>query len=155
MGKRGPKPKPTAILKAHGSHHANKRPDVNYENALTTLPACPDWVSKGGRAHWKTIGEIVLQMKLLAPEYVPALGLTVDAIAVYLSRAEEAEATAFTYWSESGPKEHPIHKAADRARMEMRRWIALWGLSPADVTSVTKPATQSGTVLSQFLHPAG
>ena len=151
MGKRGPKPTPTAILERRGSWRANHRPDVGMQESLPELPACPEWVSFRGRQVWHVIGPIVVHLGLLTKEYVPTLGLTVDALAVYVERSKEAAKTPFCYETENGPKEHPIHRAADRARAEMRKWIAIWGLSPADVADISRPAEKEVSALDQFM----
>jgi P27 family predicted phage terminase small subunit len=50
MGTRGPKPTPTAILKARGSWRANRPGEPQPERKA---PACPSYLSKPEKAVWK------------------------------------------------------------------------------------------------------
>ena len=56
MGKRGPKPKPTAMLKLSGSKWVNEtRSGRDKEPAVeAAMPKCPTWLKdRRARAHWR------------------------------------------------------------------------------------------------------
>lgn len=90
-------------------------------------------------------------MGLMSEPYTTTLGITVEAIDTYLKRLEEASVTPFTYTHMTGGvREHPIHKMVDRARQDMKRMLALWGLSPADVAGVSKTTKGASSPLERF-----
>ena len=149
MGKRGPPPTPTKILASRGSWRADRR--GHEPSPLSELPEPPQWLPDGAREQWHNLGPILLGMGLMSEPYSMTLAATVEAIDTYLRRVEEAKHEPLTYTHMTGGiREHPIHKMVDRARAEMKRMLALWGLSPADVASVSKTTANSANPLERF-----
>lgn len=64
MGLRGPKPTPTKILEARGSWRArlNRDEPVPEQGA----PRCPSWLSKAGKAAWKTLVPELVRVGIFA-----------------------------------------------------------------------------------------
>lgn len=150
MGQRGPAATPTTVLEGRGSWRAKMRGDE--PKPLAELPEPPAWLAEVPLALdlWGEIGPMLVAAGLMAKPYTPTLAATVDAIATYIARRIEAAKTPLVYHTETGFREHPVHKSADRARTEMKRWLACWGLSPADVASVSKSGKAGESLLDRF-----
>lgn len=150
MGKRGPAATPTTQLAARGSWRANQR--GSEPKPLTDLPEPPEWIDAHPMARdlWGQLGPMLVSAGLMAQPYSITLACTVEALATYITRLREAAVTPSTYDTETGCKEHPIHKSLDRARADLKRWLAAWGLSPADVASVSTAGKAAESVLDRF-----
>jgi len=77
MGARGPKPTPTAILKARGSWRADA--NKNEPKPAKAMPDCPKWLDAEGRELWKNACELLSQMDVLTKVDGFALGRYCDA----------------------------------------------------------------------------
>jgi P27 family predicted phage terminase small subunit len=53
MGRRGPAPTPTAILKLRGSPLATKRRNLREPKGPPGRPRCPDWLDEDAKAAWR------------------------------------------------------------------------------------------------------
>jgi hypothetical protein len=62
MGKRGPKPTPTGVLKLRGSWRAN-RPDEPVPPDVTIEP--PSWLTDAGREVWDQMAPVCIAMNTL------------------------------------------------------------------------------------------
>ena len=65
MGRRGPSPTPTAILRLHNSIHAARRPGEPKGQPVDSL-ACPAWLSPAAKGIWRQIAPDLCKMKVLA-----------------------------------------------------------------------------------------
>ena len=64
MGKRGPKPTPTAVLKKRGSWLAKTRKAE--PEGVPGIPSCPNWMDKEAKAEWMRILPILAEMQILS-----------------------------------------------------------------------------------------
>jgi P27 family predicted phage terminase small subunit len=64
MGKRGPRPTPTAILRLRGSRRAELRGEEIEPNM--TEPVCPDWLDEPAKACWGQLIPDLQEMGVLA-----------------------------------------------------------------------------------------
>lgn len=62
MGKRGPKPMPTAVLKLRGSRWAN-RPSEPIPPQKKVVP--PRWLTDAGREVWRQVAPLCIAMRTL------------------------------------------------------------------------------------------
>lgn len=83
MGRRGPKPTPTSILRSRGSWLANHRPDKN--GPESAVPDPPTWISEEGMAWWQDIAPMLAEYGVLTNWDQDALALLIDAKAEYLA----------------------------------------------------------------------
>jgi len=73
MGRRGPPPTPTAVLKLRGSTLVTKQREAREVKAPSGRPACPRWLDKDAKAAWKYIVPILEGMGVLTRADVNAL----------------------------------------------------------------------------------
>lgn len=122
MGRRGPKPRPTALHELTGSWRAGTRQGEPRPNP--ELPACPEWVSAKARVHWGEIGAMMEGLNVMAIPHTIALALLVDALADWIHYTREAEIDGAAY----------RHKrAAWEAVMKACREF---GMTPSAITGV-------------------
>ena len=66
MAKRGPKKKPLAIIKVHGSHHIYRRKDKDAGlKTESSVPVPPVWLSQEAKAEWKRVTSILGELGVL------------------------------------------------------------------------------------------
>jgi len=73
MGRRGPPPTPTAVLKLRGSTLVTKERESREVKAPSGRPACPRWLDKDAKSAWKYIAPILEGMGVLTRADVNAL----------------------------------------------------------------------------------
>ena len=67
MGKRGPRPTPTAVLRARGSRRADRNPDRLEPEPPPGPPECPAWLNADAKVVWD-------QMVALLSEQIEVMG---------------------------------------------------------------------------------
>ena len=72
MGRRGPRPIPTAIKIAKGTIRGTDRPNET-TGATVPMPEAPDTLGDAGRAAWAEYGGIAASLGLLEPRFLPGL----------------------------------------------------------------------------------
>lgn len=141
-GKRGPKPTPTAILKARGSRRAQGRPDASTGPPATPpaeLPACPVWVSDAVKSHWETIGGYLLGLGVVTTGDTIALGMLLDALADYLSAVSEASGQPATLENDKrNVHANPVYAVKAAAWARLMKALQEFGLTPASRASIDK-----------------
>ena len=65
MGKRGPAPTPTALLKLRGSTLVTQQREKNEVSGPAGLPDAPDWLDDDARAVWDQLVPLLRQMNVL------------------------------------------------------------------------------------------
>ena len=142
MGKPGPKPTPTAILKSRGSWRAKERAGEPSPPAGDMV--APPWLLPEAREHWQDIAATLEGIGIASPAFSPALALLVNSLARYISLEQTIAATGTTYESANG--NHLLHPAAiarDRAFEQVVKLLVQFGLTPSSITSTSKQSNDS------------
>lgn len=74
MGRRGPAPTPTNVLKLRGSTLVTQRRLQNEVKGPTGNPECPDWLDEDGKAMWEKLVPQLSAMGILTKVDGNALG---------------------------------------------------------------------------------
>lgn len=90
MGKRGPKPTPTAVLAARGSWRADARISAGEPQARLEAPECPEWLSDDARTAWHQLVPLLLRSGLLAQLDRNALARYCSNLALWMQCAAKA-----------------------------------------------------------------
>lgn len=145
MGKRGPKPTPTAILKLNGSWRANTRPG---EPVATGRAECPEWIGANARAVWEHIAPQLERMGTLAQIDENAL----TRYCVLFARWAEAERTldekgsTYDLLTEEGEircvQQRPEVAIAHKLAATLTKIEAEFGMTPAARSGIHLPPAE-------------
>jgi P27 family predicted phage terminase small subunit len=110
MGKRGPAPTPTELLRQRGSKLAKGRANEVAPEKLDPegLPQPPDWLNIDAAVHWQKLGHELARMGLLTQLDQLSLAMLCDKLSMYcaakacISRGGKWDVTEMVVSSESG-----------------------------------------------------
>ena len=71
MGRRGPPPTPTPILRARGSPLATRRRELTEAKGPAGKPRCPQWLDADAKAAWRQVVPLLEQMGVLLHAVMP------------------------------------------------------------------------------------
>jgi len=132
MGKRGPAPIPTAILKSRGSWRANERKKEPQIAADKIEP--PAWITKKGAEYWEEIAALLKPAGVLQNSDMPALGLLVESITRYL-RYRDIFADKFknnpVMIVEGKVVENPMANLVEKAHTNLVKMFKEFGMTPS------------------------
>ena len=131
MGKRGPKPTPTAVLKLRGSWRANLRegePEMKNEDV-----PCPSWVRAEARQYWPDVCEMLAGMGVLNKRFIFSMGALVNTLAEYVYFEEQI--TEETQPIVNGMP-NPLYGLRSKAREALKKSCADHGLTPSSMTAI-------------------
>lgn len=136
MGRRGPKPQPTVVLKMRGSRNLSRRngelsPEVG-------TPNCPEWLSDVGKEKWRELIEQTLTTKGLVTIadgdaiafYCLQFCSFLDALTVVRSEG------SICYSEKGGAYPHPAILQQNRAIELMLKIGDAFGMTPSARTSI-------------------
>lgn len=86
MGKRGPKPTPTHLLKLRGSWRAETRDGE--PKPTPELPEMPEWLTGKGAEHWAEVGAMLDGLGIMARPHTLALAMLCEALAKWIETRE-------------------------------------------------------------------
>ncbi len=137
MGKRGPKPLPTALKKARGTYRRD-RTAANEIQPIPGIPAPPAWLDAEARDEWDPVVPQLAEQGVLTSVDGAALeGYCSNyAAAVRLQRIADA---APIVEGLHGPKENPAASAARKHWALVRQFAAEFGLTPSARSRVGAP----------------
>jgi phage terminase small subunit len=126
MGKRGPKPVPTAILKARGSWRAD-RPG---EPEALGLPSCPAWLASSdpfAAEVWDDVLPLLVAQRTVAEIDWLALAILCQQFSIWRRCSELAEVADCESMAC-----HRLRSQANAALAQVLRLSQRFGLTPAD-----------------------
>ena len=146
---------PTKIKKLTGVHKS--RINQNEPDVPLGAPACPDHLDECARKEWSSICESLQSMGLLSTVHRPSL----EAYCVVYSRWQSAEAKVRKHGAiviskdKKQPYQSPYLSVANRAMVEMRKWLVEFGLTPSSLTRVTMAGTVKDDLEKKFFGVVG
>jgi P27 family predicted phage terminase small subunit len=162
MGKRGPKPTPTPILKLRQSWRGKVRGD---DLALDQKPpARPQWLQGEGKKCWERLCPILHKAGLVTELNRETLALLCSAWADFVeaesqfaaNRNKDGSRALMIQTAKGAIQENPLLYARKRAWDQVFKAAACFGLTPADLSSVRaveKPIVEDGK--KKFFGGAG
>lgn len=142
MGRRGPKPQPTAIKIARGNP-GKRRINRREPKPEAVAPSCPSWLDREGKRVWNELLPQLQRMGVLSR-------IDRNALARYCAiwsrwrRAEktiEREGATYTIYAEDGVTvrticPRPEVAIANKAATELRQLEAVFGMNPSARSSL-------------------
>ncbi len=147
MGKRGPKPTPTAVLEQRGAWRAASRKAAGEPQVTLCDQPAPEWMSIEARPYWEEIAPILVDMGVLAAGDRMALALMCDQLAGYVTARRKVKREGSVCTSATGaPYQHPAVGVANKCWANVVKLAAEFGLTPASRTGVRveKPERNGG-----------
>lgn len=148
MGRRGPRPTPTQVLRLRGSWRAKVRADEPEPDAA--IPAPPDWLSGDGREEWDRLVPLLASLGLLTEMDRSTLALYCQAYGVYVEAQRTLEQEGYYLASEYGQVAHPAVAVAAKAWDQCLRASQRFGFSPSDRAGLVKPKKDADSGKSRF-----
>ena len=131
MGRRGPKPKPTAIKLREGN--PGKRPlNADEPRPAVELPEPPDFLCALAQAHWRELGPLLEAAGLVTRIDSPAMQMLCATYAEWRLCVVAARHEGPLVEDDKGVQRiNPLLLRADKRQEAYRKLIAEFGLSPA------------------------
>lgn len=138
MGKRGPKPTPTAMLEARGSWRAGLREGEPKPEPITAV-ACPKWLKGPARRWWPQVSQELIAMGVLTTADLLACSMLVDQIGWYMHwRAMlESEGKEMQLSKDGMLKMHPAWAAMNEAWDRVLKASREFGMTPSSRVGLT------------------
>ena len=143
MGKRGPKPTPTSVLKMRGSWRADLRRDEPQPG--TKPPRCPSWMRPEAKAAWRLLVPKLARLGLLTEIDGNALARYCDAWARWKSAAESLAKNG-EFYTKKGPDgallgvfPHPAAGQYIKLAQMLNRLESDFGLTPSARADLAQP----------------
>jgi len=149
MGKRGPKPRPTALRILEGN--PSKRPlPKNEPKPPPIAPKCPHWLHKYGKQEWKRVAPPLERLGLLTQMDLATLVGYCQSFAMLREATEfmnefgptyalfeRTETGAIKHDQEGKPvlrymQQYPAVSIANKAMANIKAFSGLFGFSPSD-----------------------
>ncbi len=149
MGRRGPKPTPTAQLRLVGSRELETRRDEPQPEL--GAPKMPDRMPAEAKAEWKRVVPELTKTGVLALIDRAVLVGYVEAWADYRTARIALRKSGPTYLADNGsPKRHPNVVILNDARRAFLQFAAELGLSPSARVRLTSKASPATDPLGAF-----
>ena len=140
MGKRGPKPKPTAMLKLSGSKWVNEtRSGRDKEPAVeAAMPKCPTWLKdRRARAHWRKTVKSLMEIGVLAAIDGDALARLCMTYSRYIDAQAELDESGEVCLNNKGvPVSSPWSRVVESLAAQLLKLETEFGLTPSSRTRV-------------------
>ena len=136
MGRRGPKPTPTATLKQRGSARAKTRkrePRLNPE-----IPEAPKWLDAKAKKYWVEICQDVAPMKVVALADAGALALLAESLWQYNEAKKLFKKHGIMTKTHLGNYiQNPAFGAMNKAWERVLKVYREFGMTPSSRTAVS------------------
>ena len=135
MGKRGPRPEPTALKIIKGA-----RPDrINTREPKPTPterhPSCPAWVPAYGKREWRRLAPLLWKSGRLLTEWDrEAFAVYCTAVATHKAAVEEVyrkDTPEILVYTEHGRAKHPALQIVRDSAQTIRAFAQEFGLTPS------------------------
>jgi P27 family predicted phage terminase small subunit len=154
MGKRGPKPTPTGVLKLRGSTLVSKRREALEVNGPAGTPDRPDWLDDDAKAAWDEVVPMLEGMGILTRIDGPALArycriwsrwrkmesFIDEKGEMYPIREEGGKVKCFQQW--------PQVAIAHRLALQLTKLEAEFGMTPSARARIQVPPGSMGAAAS-------
>lgn len=157
MGRRGPAQTHSKILQMRGTMRKDRHGSPGLEPAyapLLALPPAPGFLDDVGAYEWGRVGSELVEQRLLTEVALAAF----TGYCMNVQRMVEAHrecAGGVTVETEFGPKAHPAVMIARQAGAEALKFAKEFGLTPASLTRVKVPDTNSAPAEDPWATVAG
>ena len=139
MGKRGPKPQPTAALKLRGSWRARAREKQGEPQIapVTASPQPPAHLGDVGKAEWNRVAPGLTESRVLTELDLGALALACESLEQYRAACSVIADEGQSFSDNDGNiKAHPLLRERHQAWSRYTKGLAEFGLTPSSRAGV-------------------
>jgi len=157
MPKPGPKPRPTALKKLQGNPGKRALP-ANEPKPKTSksAPRAPSYLSKPAQKEWRRISKELHTLGLLTKVDIPALAAYCQCFATWVDANEKIQKHGVLIKAQSGfPMQSPYLAIANKAMVEMRKWLVEFGMTPSARSRVEVSSDDEADPMEEFLKSGG
>lgn len=153
MGKRGPKPKPTAIRIFEGDpgRLLAKRQGEAAPAPVVSIPQPPDWLGPVGKEVWGKVAESLYRIGCLTGVDTNLLALYCEAWDEFFAARAEIEKSGIVAMSDKGAEyQHPAVGIKNKAIQRIKQLGGEFGMSPASRVGLTVAPSAKPNGLAAF-----
>ena len=148
MGKRGPAPRPSKILKLIGSRHAGKRTELPSSGRA---PKMPTWLDREAKAEWKRITERLQGIGILDEVDRGALSAYCLTWSQFYRAVKTVRKEGETFKTPAGYiQQHPAVAIINASRQALLKFYGQFGLSPSGRVGLGNKEENLRDPLSEF-----
>ena len=146
MGKRGPKPTPTQILKMRDSLRVYSRQNEVEPLELKQPPEPPHWLESYGKRYWRKMAKRLWRTGLLTDIDLMNLAMACDAYQTFRELKKLCgEGRKLATSKQGNVIWNPAYNMMLSAKNDMRRWMLDFGMGPANRVGLEgKKPTKAG-----------
>jgi P27 family predicted phage terminase small subunit len=150
MGRRGPAPKPSNIVKLEGNP-GHRKINRHEPKPRPIAPDCPEWLDPEAKAAWKRVLPILDRMHVLTVADGDMLAVLCQAVAE-LEQTTISLRDGLTFKTDKGyVGQHPAVAIRHQAMRVIRAVGGEFGLSPAARVRLIAPELQEDQALADLL----
>ena len=141
-----PRPKPTRLKILEGVHkskiHRNEPKPIQPKR----VPPAPSYLNNIGKREWKRIAKELHGLGLLTNLDKTALAGYCQCYVMYIDATKKIQEQGVLVKAQSGfPMQSPYVSIANKAMVEMRKWLLEFGMTPSSRSKITiQPDKQYG-----------
>lgn len=148
MGKRGPAPRPSKILKLIGSREAGKRAELPSSGKA---PAMPSWLDREAKAEWKRVTSRLEDLKILDQVDRGALAAYCLTWSQFYRAVKTVRKEGETFKTPAGYiQQHPAVAIINASRQALLKFYGQFGLSPSGRVGLSASEESIKDPLSDF-----
>jgi len=153
MAKTGPKPTPTKLKKLRGNpgkRSLNKKEPQPKQRA--GVPNAPRYLDTAAKKEWRRISKEMHRLGLLTNIDITALAAYCQCFSTWIDATKKIQKHGVLIKAPSGyPIQSPYLSIANKAQVEMRKWLTEFGMTPSSRSRVEVKDAEEGNDLDDFL----
>jgi len=156
MAKPGKKPLPTKIKELRGgrkTYHRKMPKNEPKPNKYARVPSPPGHLDRIGKNEWRRVSKQLHQAGLLTKIDRAALLAYCTCYSTWVNAQEQVKKHGVLIKAQSGfPMQSPYLQIANKAMIEMRKWLVEFGMTPSSRSRVdAKKSEEKKDPLKEFL----
>jgi len=151
--KPGPAPQPTVLKKLRGNPGRRPLPkDEPQPRKSTGIPRAPSHLDKIAQKEWRRMAKELHPIGLLTKVDLTALAAYCATYSMWITAQENIQKHGVLIKAQSGfPMQSPYLQIANKAMIEMRKWLIEFGMTPSSRSRVTvEKGTEKRDPLKEF-----
>lgn len=152
MGKRGPAKTPSNIVSLRGDN-SHRPKNTSEPKPPPITPSCPYWLDRRAKNEWKRVVPLLESLGLTAQVYRAPLAAYCQCYSEWVQANQVIQKEGLTYKTRSGMiRQRPEVAIRQKARNDMLRFAARFGLTPADIAGLHANETHGPDEFERWLN---